>query len=1255
MSNEEKLLEHLRWVTAELRETRRRLREAEAAEPEPIAVVAMACRYPGGVRSPEDLWRLVAGGGDAIGAFPPDRDWDVEALYDPEPGRRGRTYVTDGGFCDGVADFDAAFFDITPREALAMDPQQRLLLETAWETFERAGLAREALRGSETGVFAGVGSHDYLSLIMRTSSDVGGYAGTGNVGSVASGRIAYTLGLEGPAVSVDTACSSSLTAIHLACQSLRQRECTLALAGGVSVLATPDAFIEFSRQRANAPDGRCKSFAAAADGTGWSEGVGLVLLERLSDARRHGHEVLAVVRGSAVNQDGASNGLTAPNGPSQERVIRAALASAGLSPGEVDAVEAHGTGTRLGDPIEAGALLATYGRDRPEGRPLWLGSVKSNIGHTQGAAGVAGVIKMVMAMRHGQLPATLHIDEPTPHVNWDAGDVRLLAEPVAWPAGDRPRRAGVSAFGISGTNAHLILEQAPEEAPAADAGGPGADAPAESARWPAGPVAWPVTARTAEALRDRARALASHLAGRDDDPSDVGWSLAATRSTFEHRAVVIGADRAELLAGLRALAAGEEHPGLVHPGTAAVASETGPVLVFPGQGSQWPGMGAELLDTTPVFAARIAECEQALAPYVEWSLTDVLRGDGTELARVDVVQPVLWAMMVSLAAVWESHGVTPAAVVGHSQGEIAAACVAGALTLDDGAKVVALRSKALRGLAGGGAMASLGVSVPEVADLIGGGVVVAAVNGPSSLVLSGPPGRLTEIVDRAKADGLRARMIDVDYASHGPQVDRIRDELTEVLAGIRPGRARVPFYSTVTATRLDATLLDTGYWVTNLRERVRFADTIRALLNDGYRTFIESSPHPVLTLGVEETVEQAVEQAAGRPGAIPTLRRDDGGPARLAHALAQAFTGGTAVDWAGRLPGARRVDLPTYPFQRRRYWLDTRGLGGDPGGLGLAPAGHPLLGAAVEHADGGTVVFTARLSRRTQPWLADHEVLGTVLLPGAAFAELAAHAAARTGCDHVAELVLQDPLVLPEDGQVDLRVTVAAEDGGTRSLTVHSRPASDAGERTWTRHAAGVLAAGTGGPPDGLDGLDGAWPPPGATPLATGHLYADLADRGAGYGAAFQGVRAAWRLDGDLFADVALPERERADAEGYGVHPVLLDAALQTLALAADLQEDDGPGEQIMMPFSWSGLRLHSPGATALRVRITPSAPDRIAVTAADAGGNPAFTLEDLTLRPVQADRLGRAGSAAGNALFRLGWTPVPGPAGPAPAAPAVL
>ncbi|WP_344340673.1 type I polyketide synthase, partial [Streptomyces rhizosphaericus] len=711
MSNEEKLVEYLKRVMADLRQTQRRLRDVEDKSREPIAIVAMSCRFPGGVRSPEELWGLLARGGDAVSEFPEDRGWDLAELYDPDPDRSGTSYVKEGAFLSDAGAFDPTFFGISPREALAMDPQQRLLLETSWEAMERAGVTPASLRGSKAGVFVGTNGQDYTVALRQAPKGVEGFLATSGAASVMSGRLSYTFGFEGPAVTVDTACSSSLVALHLAVQSLRQGECPLALAGGVTVMSTPGLFVEFSRQRGLAPDGRCKAFAAAADGTGWGEGVGMLLLERLSDARRNGHPVLAVIRGSAVNQDGSSSGLTVPNGISQQRVILQALANARLSAAEVDAVEAHGTGTTLGDPIEAQALLATYGQDRADGRPLLLGSVKSNIGHTQAAAGVAGVMKMVLAMQHGALPKTLHVDEPTPHVDWSAGAVELLAEQVAWPESGEPRRAGVSAFGVSGTNAHVVLEQAPvgDEDVAADAGVSGDDS--------AVVVPWVLTARSEAALRAQAGRLASYVGERAElSAGDVGWSLATTRTVFEHRAVVLAGDRGGMAGGVAALAEGRDAAGVVRG--VVVGGDGRAVLVFPGQGSQWEGMAVGLLGSSPVFAERLGECAAALGPFVEWSLVDVL-GDAVALGRVDVVQPVLWAVMVSLAELWRSYGVEPAAVIGHSQGEIAAACVAGALSLEDAARVVALRSKALRALSGLGGMVSVSLPVDSVRERLG--------------------------------------------------------------------------------------------------------------------------------------------------------------------------------------------------------------------------------------------------------------------------------------------------------------------------------------------------------------------------------------------------------------------------------------------------------------------------------------------------------------------------------------------------------
>ncbi|SEP53569.1 Erythronolide synthase docking [Amycolatopsis saalfeldensis] len=913
MTNEENLRSYLRRATADLRQARELLSKAESAANEPIAVVAVGCRFPGGVESADDLWHLLAEGTDAISAFPTDRGWDVDGLYDPDPERSGKSYVREGGFLRDATDFDAPFFGISPREASAMDPQQRVLLEVAWEAVERAGFDAAQLRESKTGVFTGVVSQDYLTRIGEGSPDIEGYRVTGNSGSVVSGRVAYALGLEGPAVTIDTACSSSLVALHLAAQSLRRGECDLALAGGVTVMSTPMGFVEFSRQRGLAPDGRCKPFAAAANGTSWSEGAALIVLERLSDAQRNEHPVLAVIRGSAINQDGGSNGLAAPNGPSQERVIREALANARLTPDLVDAVEAHGTGTTLGDPIEAQALFNTYGRERSAEQPVWLGSLKSNIGHTQAASGVAGVIKMVMAMRHGLLPKTLHLDRPTPHIDWSSGTVALLTGQTPWPDTGRPRRAAVSAFGISGTNGHLILEQAP---------------PVTSSVSEAGLLAvpsampWVLSARDDAALRAQAVRLREALTTYPDaTDADVATSLLTTRATHDHRAVLVTGGRGEFLAALDSLARDEPSSQVIRD-TAVTPGKT--VFVFPGQGSQWSGMAQELLDTSEVFRDKVTACASALAPYVDWSLVGVLRGapGAPELERPDIVQPALFAMMVSLAGMWQAAGVHPDAVVGHSQGEIAAACVAGVLSLEDATRVVALRSRALLGLAGAGGMASVSLPVTEVEPRLArwaDSLSVAAVNGPATTVVSGDVAALDEFIGDCAERGERVRRIAVDYASHSRHVDGIQDRLLAELSSIRPRPARVPFCSTVTGGLLDATALDARYWFRNLRRTVRFDHAVRTLLANGHHTFVEVSPHPVLTTSIEEEFEASAAEGT-RPIVTGTLRRDHGEMGRLLVSAAELFTRGAAVDWRTTLPAGRRVALPTYPFQRRRYW-----------------------------------------------------------------------------------------------------------------------------------------------------------------------------------------------------------------------------------------------------------------------------------------------------------------------------------------------
>ncbi|MFF0520950.1 SDR family NAD(P)-dependent oxidoreductase [Actinomadura nitritigenes] len=1174
----------------------RHLRAALLAEPatrdaavphalsgEPVAIVGMACRLPGGIASPEDLWRLVADGAEAITEFPADRGWDVDSL---------RTATRHGGFLHDAGDFDAGFFGISPREALAMDPQQRLLLEVSWEALERAGVDPASLRGRDVGVFSGLMYHDYATDLGEVPADLEGYLGTGNSGSVASGRVSYTLGFEGPAVTVDTACSSSLVALHLAAQSLRSGESSLALAGGVAVMARPTSFVEFTRQGALAADGRCKAFADAADGTGWSEGVGVLVLERLSDARRNGHEVLAVVRGSAVNQDGGSNGLTAPNGPSQERVIGQALANAGLSAADVDAVEGHGTGTRLGDPIEARALLATYGRDRPADQPLWLGSLKSNIGHAQAAAGVAGVIKMVQALRHGVLPRTLHVDAPSTQVDWSAGGVRLLTEARAWPEVDRPRRAGVSSFGVSGTNAHVIIEQGPDAPPIGDALAPEPEA-----------VALPVSARAVPALRAQAERLRDDMLARPETrPADLGSSLATTRAALHHRAVVVAADRSEALAGLGALAAGEPAPTVVS-GVADVDGRT--VFVFPGQGTQWAGMGAELLETSPVFAARLAECADALAAHVDWSLTEALRGP---LDRVDVVQPVAFAVMVALAEVWRAHGVRPDAVVGHSQGEIAAACVAGALSLEDAARVVALRSQAIaRGLAGRGGMVSLAVPVEAVSSWLGDGLEVAAVNGPGSVVVAGEPDALDDLILRAEAEGVRVRRIPVDYASHTSHVEAIEAELAGLLDGLAPRASKVPFFSTVEGRWLDTTELDGGYWYRNLRRQVRFADAVQALAGDGFRTFVEVSAHPVLVPSIAEMVTEPSV-------AVGTLRRDDGGLRRFLLSLAELHVRGVPVDWTAVFAGSdpRRVALPTYAFQRERYWLlPARGPAAGP-----EPAGHPLLDAVVPLAGSGGAVFTGRLTERDHPWLADHRVAGAALLPGTALLDVLHHIGALRGAPAVAELTGSTPIVLPEGGALDVQVRVEE-----RSVRVHTRSGPD-GE--WTENATATLGE------DDRPGAAVPWPPPaGARPLDLDGFYESL---NVEYGPAFRAVQAVWAGDGEAWAELRLPEE--ADPNGFGLHPALLDAALHPIAAAALLPDPDRP----RLAFSWSGVRLHATGARALRVHLTATGPDSVAISAADPSGVPVVGVESLALRPLDPGRFAAGG--ARDRLFEVAWIP---------------
>ncbi|WP_433598126.1 type I polyketide synthase [Nocardia sp. CA-135953] len=1195
-TSQDRLFEALRVAAKDNERLQAEIAELKAARSEPIAIVGMACRYPGEVRSPEDLWRLVADGRDVVGDFPTDRGWDLAGLFDPDPDATGRSTVRSGGFLYAAGDFDAAFFGMSPREALATDPQQRLLLEVAWEAFESAHIDPQSLRGSDTGVFVGVMHGDYGSRFsVRGQSDPSaeGYLLTGSAGSVASGRVSYALGLEGPAVTVDTGCSSSLVTVHQAVQSLRSGECSLALAGGVTVMATPWMFVEFSRQRGVSPDGRCKSFAAAADGVGWAEGVGLLVLERLSDAHRNGHEVLAVVRGSAVNQDGASNGLTAPNGPSQQRVIRAALANAGLAASEVDVVEAHGTGTTLGDPIEAQAVLATYGQRDHAGEPLWLGSVKSNMGHTQAAAGAAGIIKVVQAIRHGLLPKTLHVDEPSPHANWAAGHVALLTAPHPWPAVDRPRRAAVSSFGISGTNAHVIIEQAPPREPA-------------STSVPPPVLPWVISAQTPAAFTEQAARLSAWVTARPElDPVDVGRSLAG-RAALAQRAVITGTTRDELLA---ALAAVDDPPGILSGATA---------FVFGGQGSQRLGMGRELYEAYPVFARAWDEAANALLQH-GGAVRDIAWGtDAALLARTLHAQPALFVFEVALFRLLESWGVEPDAVLGHSVGEIAAAHVAGVLSLADAATLVAARARLMQALPSGGAMVAVQASEDEVAlllasmaavpdaapPLLASGVEIAAVNSPTSVVLSGIEARVLDVAAGFVARGRRTKRLDVSHAFHSGLMDPMLDEFRAAIAGLTARAPRLPLVSNRTGTLAGADYGSPEYWVRHVRETVRFADGVAALGTREVTRLVELSPDAGLTAVLTECARDVV--------VVPMLRRDRSEPAAVIDAVGRLFTAGQAVHWAALFEGsgARRVELPTYAFQRQRYWL--------AGDTGERPIDHPLLSGVAYGSSRGGIRLTGRLSLDSHPWLADHRVGGRVLFPGTGFVELALRAATAAGCNALRELVLQIPMELDHGATRLVEVIVEAPDGaGERAVSIRSRGAENGAQ--WLRHAVGTLYTGVT--------ADAAGPWPETTAIDTADIYPRLAELGYEYGPRFQGLRRVGSADGDILAEVVLPEPDTGTAAGFGIHPALLDTALHVLLLDRDVT--DRP----VLPFIWTGVAVAGTGARVLRVRLRPCGSDAFSVLGVDETGRVRLSVESLRLRALPP-----AGSAAPSRLTEVRW-----------------
>ncbi|HET8935166.1 MAG TPA: beta-ketoacyl synthase N-terminal-like domain-containing protein, partial [Polyangiales bacterium] len=1186
---------------------------------EPIAIIGMACRLPGSIASPDDYWQLLEQGRDAIDAFP-ERFQSLD-IYDPNPDAVGKSYTREGGFLDAIDQFDAQFFGIAPREAQAMDPQQRVVLETAWEALERAGIAQSALSGSTTGVYLGAIASEYGSLNTQGLEGLDGYQLTSNLMSVASGRLAYVLGLQGPALTIDTACSSSLVALHLASIALRRRECDMALAGGVGLIVTPAVFVEFSRLRALSPDGRCKSFSATADGAGWAEGCGMLVLKRWSDAKRDQNNVLALVRGSAINQDGRSQGLTAPNGPAQQRVIRDALSACRLTPADIDAVEAHGTGTALGDPVEAGALLEVFGQGRAPERPLYLGSSKSNLGHTMAAAGVVGVIKMVLALRHELLPKTLHVAEPTTHIPWDESGLSLLREARAWPRQERVRRAGVSAFGISGTNAHVVLEEVPQT-------------PVAPQRETVASSSYPLVLSgfDEQALRAQAARLADWLCAHPEHAlQDVTHTLAVHRTHFGARAGVNADTHAQAVAGLRALALGENHSALV---TGAAKNDPGRVVfVFPGQGSQWFAMGRELLSQSAVFAEAVHATDAALLPWTGWSVTALLRGETSESLppweRVDAVQPALFAMGVGLAAVWRSLGLEPAAVVGHSQGEVTAAVVSGALSLQDGAKVVALRSQAVRKRSGDGAMLLIERPLAEVEQLIekyGAELSIAAVNTAGSTIVSGAAAAAAELLAELESRALFARKINVDYASHSAHMDELLPELRAQLASVQPRAGQVPLYSTVEARVLTGVELDADYWCRNLRETVRFDLALSQLLAAGHGVFVEVSAHPVLTL----TLSGACE--SHRAVVAASLQRERGGMSQLQRVLAELHVQGHTLDWTVT---GRQLELPTYAFQRQRYWADASmlTLAKDASSLGLASLRHPLLGVFTALADSDGFVFSNRLSLSEHPWLKDHAVHGNVLLPGAGLLELALQAAQAVGLGSVLELTLEQPLILDAAQPLQLQVSVGAlDEAGQRSVRIFSR----AGD-VFARHAEGVLGPQAQLVLDaGFDELR-SWPAPDTEHVPLAGLYEQLHAQGLEYGETFQGLQELWRGDRVAYARVQLPAAARSAADRYALHPALLDAALHSLV---GLSTSAG----IELPFVWSDVQLYAAGANQLRVRVQvtgQAGQSTASLWLADETGEPVARVGGLQLRPLRAEQLAASQRRAVEHLYQLELQPV--------------
>ncbi|TQM26373.1 type I polyketide synthase [Nocardia bhagyanarayanae] len=1196
----------------------------DEADDDSIAILAMSCRFPGAADSPEALWRLLDSNRDALTEVPAGR-WDIEGLYDPDTSATGKAYTFRGGYVDGIDRFDAAFFGIGPREAAVMDPQQRMMLQLSWEAIERSGRDPRTLHGSATGVYLGVYSTGYLA--DPAPEQLNGQVGTGLSPSVASGRIAYTLGLHGPAVTLDTACSSSIVAVHLAMQALRAGECDLALAGGATLLMSPTAHIELCRLGVLSPTGRCAPFSADADGTVWAEGAGLLLLKRLGDARRDGDKVLAVIRGSAVNQDGRSQGLSAPNGAAQEQVLRSALRVSGLAPHDIDYVEAHGTGTALGDPIEARALARVFGPGRDPRRPLGIGSLKSNVGHTQAAAGVGSIVKLVLALQHERIPATLGVSEPSPQIDWERSGLAVRSQPMPWPKGDRPRRAGVSAFGLSGTNAHLILEEAPHEPTASD---PTVEDPSV--------LLLPISARSRDSLHGQARRLLDLVVADPRlRPGPVSRALALQRTQFERRAVVVASDRDEMVGALRDLVDGRSSANAV-VGAGPVLTNAKTAFVFPGQGMQWVGMARDMLASSAEFRAEFEQCDKAFGAQIGWSLVDRLATmTDADLADFPVVQPLLFATMAALAATWRAAGVIPDAVIGHSQGEIAAAYCAGVIELGDAARIVLTRSRLMQAITEPGAMAMIGLPEAEVSERLArfhGRVSVAAVNVRRSTIVAGEQAAVAELLAEMERAGIYTRLgaTGPGFAGHCRLIESIRDPLLAELADMVADSPVTQWYSTVSGEPMADEPIEPGYWYRNARETVRFAATIERMIADGFRYFVELGVHPSLTAAVKTVSEELAREVV----AVGSLVRDQDGPTCLARAQAELYVAGHDLDWTRLVPEHGRVDLPTYAFDERRFWTDSASR--NTAALGLADVAHPVLGTAVPQPDSGGVTLTGRLSRRQHPWVTDHAGPNAVLLPGAALVDLAIRAGDEVDAPVLRELVLRAPLLVPERGSAQIQTVVGGPDAEDRTtVRVYARDEQDP-DAQWILHAEGALAEEFEPSPPQAD--SSVWPPAGAVRVDVGVLYAKLFARGHHYGPLFRAMRAAWRRDDEIFVEVELPESAHGDAAKFGIHPALLDAALHATALfAAD-------GANALLPFVWTDVTLWASGATALRVRLTRSGSDGVTMSATDRTGQPVISVGSVLSRPVAAAQWEAASlGPAYRRLFRMEWSRVPLPA----------